>query len=192
MWTGRPGWRHRVVQSFACGAINPTIQSYSANLLPGGGTVRTSTLLGCDSETVLFIKPESCEIDKHFQAVRTCRKAHFQPLFVPIRPFLRHFSPFDGLSVRIPDGLYRFGLTALLAGWGLGMGTEKEGNQPIHDQADPKIDQQPEIGPQGIPAMPGGRWEVGHEQKVDGVSQHHRGEGDGEVSRETHSPHLDT
>ena len=110
---------------------------------------------------------------------------------MPIRHFFGHFSPFEGLR-QVRDGLYRCGLTALFAGRGLGMGTEKEGNEPIHDQTDPKIDQQAKVGPEGIPAMSGGRWEVGHEQKVDGISQHHRCEGDGEVSRETHSPHLDT
>ena len=72
------------------------------------------------------------------------------------------------------------------------MRPEKQGNESIHDEADPEIDQQTKVWPQSKAVMPGSGRQVWHQQKVDGVTQHHRCEGDREVSRETHSPHLDT
>lgn len=72
------------------------------------------------------------------------------------------------------------------------MRPEKQGNESIHDEADPEIDQQTKVWPQSKAVMPGSGRQVWHQQKVDGVTQHHRREGDREVSRETHSPHLDT
>ena len=83
-------------------------------------------------------------------------------------------------------------LASLFAGWMLRMGTKKQGDHAIYDQADPEVDQQSEVWPERIAAVPGGRRQIGHQQKVDGISQHHRCEGDNEVSRETHSPPLDT
>lgn len=72
------------------------------------------------------------------------------------------------------------------------MRPEKEGNDSIHDQTDPEIDQQTKVWPQSKSVMPGSGRQVRHKQKVDGVTQHHCRERDREVSRETHSPHLDT
>lgn len=72
------------------------------------------------------------------------------------------------------------------------MRPEKQRNESIHDEADPEIDQQTKVWPQSKAVMPGSGRQVRHQQKVDGVTQYHRREGDREVSRETHSPHLDT
>ena len=72
------------------------------------------------------------------------------------------------------------------------MRPEEQGNQSIHDQADPEIDKQTEIRPESKAAVPRGRRQMWHKQKVDGVTQHHCRERDRKVSRETHSPHLDT
>jgi len=64
---------------------------------------------------------------------------------MPKRHFLRHFAFAN--EFRQVTGTAPSDLTALFAGWGLRMGTKKEGNQAIHDQTNPEIDQQTEVRP---------------------------------------------
>jgi len=72
------------------------------------------------------------------------------------------------------------------------MRAKEQRDDSIHDQTDPEVDQQTKVWPQSKAVMPGSGRQMWHEQKVDGVTQHHCCEGDREVSRQTHSPHLDT
>src|SRR5215813_6829645 len=73
-----------------------------------------------------------------------------------------------------------------------GMRPEKQGDQAIHDQANPEVDQQPEVRPECVAAVTRSGRQVWHEQEVNGVTQDHCRERDREVSRETHSLHLET
>ena len=58
------------------------------------------------------------------------------------------------------------------------MGTKKEGNEAVKDEANPEIDKQAEIGQQTKTAVLGSRRQVGHKEKVDRVTQHDCSQGD--------------
>ena len=69
------------------------------------------------------------------------------------------------------------------------MRTEKEGNEPIDDEANPEIDEQAEIRQEMVGAMLRRRRQVRHNKEINYVPQHHGSQRDEEISRKAHSLH---
>ena len=122
--------------------------------------------MGLRTQISAFIKPDSWEIDKYFQGRGRCQKAHFHPFFErekgtfrgtlqsPIGP--RHLSEEEsGIGrdgergsrrTEVEAALTR-GSSSLFGGRTLGMRTKEQSDHAIHDQTDPKIDEQAQVGP---------------------------------------------
>src|SRR5205807_10493493 len=122
--------------------------------------------MGLRTQISAFIKPDSWEIDKYFQGPGRCQKAHFHPFFEREKALLggpsnRQLVP-DTFRKRNPESdamgerasrrteveaaLTR-GSSSLFGGRTLGMRTKEQSDHAIHDQTDPKIDEQAQVGP---------------------------------------------
>lgn len=58
------------------------------------------------------------------------------------------------------------------------MRAEKKSNNPVHNQADPEVNQQAKVRQQGVAAMLSSQRQVRHEQEIDHIPRHDRCEGD--------------